>query len=165
MKFLNTGQACISPNRIFVQRDNLEPFVSTLAERVSAMTAGSGFDEKVAIGPLVNESALKQMVSQVEDARAKGAEVVCGGDHRVLHPARRLDQASLGVSVGVGQHGTVLADALQQVGGREDLFAQGPAVPAHGVGGSGRFARGTPRVGFMVGCGHGCKDTQGRRDP
>ena len=82
VKFLNTGQACISPNRIFVSRDNLEPFVATLAERVTAMTAGSGFDEKVAIGPLVNETALDKMVRQVEDARAKGAQVVCGG-HRL----------------------------------------------------------------------------------
>ncbi len=44
VKFLNTGQACISPNRIFVQRKILEPFIHTLVARVNAMNAGNGLD-------------------------------------------------------------------------------------------------------------------------
>ena len=87
VKFLNTGQACISPNRLLVHRSAVEPFVATLADRVARMAAGSGFDEKVAIGPLVNEAAIDKMQRQVEDAVAKGATVVCGG--------RRLNENGL----------------------------------------------------------------------
>ncbi len=57
VKFLNTGQACISPNRIFVQRRILDPFLETLQTRVSGMQAGDGMDPANSIGPLINETA------------------------------------------------------------------------------------------------------------
>ena len=79
VKFLNTGQACISPNRIFVHRSQVDTFVEVLAERVSKMRAGSGFEDGVTIGPLVNAAAVDKVANQVDDAVAKGAEVVCGG--------------------------------------------------------------------------------------
>ncbi|SDP46030.1 NAD-dependent succinate-semialdehyde dehydrogenase [Desulforhopalus singaporensis] len=79
VKYLNTGQACISPNRIYVQQEMIGPFVAELEKRVGSMRAGSGFDEGVSIGPLVNEKALEKVKSQVDDAVAKGASVICGG--------------------------------------------------------------------------------------
>ena len=79
VKFLNTGQACISPNRIFVHRDKVETFTDMLAERVSKMRAGNGLEDGITIGPLVNEAAVAKVAAQVDDAVAKGAEVVCGG--------------------------------------------------------------------------------------
>jgi succinate-semialdehyde dehydrogenase/glutarate-semialdehyde dehydrogenase len=42
VKFLNTGQACISPNRIFVQRSIIDDFVAEARARVSKMQAGNG---------------------------------------------------------------------------------------------------------------------------
>ena len=80
VKFLNTGQACISPNRIFVHRSIHDAFVDTLASRAGKMLAGNGLTDGVAIGPLVNEAAVAKVAAQVDDARAKGAEVVCGGE-------------------------------------------------------------------------------------
>ena len=68
--FNNTGQACISPNRIFVHEDLLAPFTDELLARVSRMKAGSGFDAGVRIGPLVSESELDKVHRQVEDAVA-----------------------------------------------------------------------------------------------
>ncbi|MCX8042930.1 MAG: NAD-dependent succinate-semialdehyde dehydrogenase [Desulfobacterota bacterium] len=79
VKFLNTGQTCISPNRVFVQRGIIERFVAELKNRVSQMKAGSGFDEGVSIGPLVNEAALAKIERQVDDAVMHGASVVTGG--------------------------------------------------------------------------------------
>ena len=79
VKFLNTGQACISPNRMYVHRSIHDAFVETLAARASKMVAGDGLTEGVTIGPLVNEAAVSKVANQVDDARAKGAEVVCGG--------------------------------------------------------------------------------------
>ena len=79
VKFLNTGQACISPNRIFVHTDLLDPFIGELSKRVSAMKAGSGFEAGIRIGPLVNDAALEKVDRQVQDAVKKGALLIAGG--------------------------------------------------------------------------------------
>ena len=79
VKTLNTGQACISPNRIYVQRSILGEFVATLKERIERMRAGSGLQDGVSIGPLVDEPSLAKVDRQVQDAIAKGAELVTGG--------------------------------------------------------------------------------------
>ncbi len=78
-KFLNSGQACISPNRFFVHRSVHDRFVATFKERVAKMKAGSGFEEGVTIGPLVNQVAIDKVDRQVKDAVAKGAELIAGG--------------------------------------------------------------------------------------
>jgi succinate-semialdehyde dehydrogenase/glutarate-semialdehyde dehydrogenase len=80
VKFLNTGQACICPNRIFVHRSIAEPFLSVLAERVGRLKAGNGLAEGVTIGPLIDEGALAKMDEHVSDAVGKGATLVCGGE-------------------------------------------------------------------------------------
>ncbi len=87
VKFLNTGQACISPNRIFVHADQLDAFIGELSKRVSTMKAGSGFETGVRIGPLVNEAAIQKVHHHVQDAVNKGAELVAGG--------RRLTEGGL----------------------------------------------------------------------
>lgn len=79
VKFLNTGQACISPNRIFVHDTIIKPFVAEMKSRVSKMRAGSGFDPEINIGPLVDSTALSKVASQVEDAIDQGATLVEGG--------------------------------------------------------------------------------------
>jgi len=86
VKFLNTGQACICPNRIFVHRSIAEPFLSVLAERVGRLKAGNGVEEGVTIGPLIDEGALAKMDEHVSDAVGKGATLVCGG-HRLTGEA------------------------------------------------------------------------------
>jgi succinate-semialdehyde dehydrogenase / glutarate-semialdehyde dehydrogenase len=79
VKFLNTGQACISPNRIFVQRSILEPFLAEFENRVNKMKAGNGMEQGVNIGPLVNEAAVNKVNNQVVDAVGKGAKLHAGG--------------------------------------------------------------------------------------
>ena len=79
VKFLNTGQACISPNRIFVHRSIAEPFLSVLADRVGRLKAGNGLEEGVTTGPLIDDGALAKMDEHVSDAVGRGATLVCGG--------------------------------------------------------------------------------------
>ena len=79
VKFLNTGQACISPNRIFVQRRILDPFLDTLQARVSGMKAGNGMNPANSIGPLINEAAVEKVDRQVQDAVSHGATLLAGG--------------------------------------------------------------------------------------
>jgi succinate-semialdehyde dehydrogenase/glutarate-semialdehyde dehydrogenase len=80
VKFLNTGQACICPNRIFVHRSVAEPFLATLADRVGRLKAGNGLAEGVTIGPLIDEGALAKMDEHVTDATSRGARLVLGGE-------------------------------------------------------------------------------------
>lgn len=79
VKFLNTGQACISPNRFLVHTSIYDAFADTLSERVEKMQAGSGFDDAVSIGPLINKAAIDKVAAQVRDATAKGATLITGG--------------------------------------------------------------------------------------
>ena len=79
VKFLNTGQACISPNRILVQQRILDPFLETLQARISGMQAGDGMDPANSIGPLINEAAIEKVDRQVQDAINQGATLLAGG--------------------------------------------------------------------------------------
>ncbi|MET7400591.1 NAD-dependent succinate-semialdehyde dehydrogenase [Dactylosporangium sp. NPDC005572] len=80
VKFLNTGQACISPNRIFVHRSIANEFLAALVDRVGRLRAGNGLDDGVGIGPLIDESAMAKMRRQVADAVGRGATVLAGGE-------------------------------------------------------------------------------------
>ena len=113
VKFLNTGQACISPNRIFVQRRILEPFLETLKSRVDALRAGDGMDPANGIGPLINEAAVEKVDRQVRDAIDKGATLLAGG-------ARLLDN---GLEKGCFYSATLLTDvAPDMLIYREETF-------------------------------------------
>lgn len=83
VKFLNTGQACISPNRMFVHKEAIQPFCDELVSRVNRLRAGNGLEDGIGIGPLVDERAVAKVDNQVQDAVAKGAELLCGG-HRMM---------------------------------------------------------------------------------
>ncbi len=72
VKFLNTGQACICPNRMLVQRGIAEQFTATMEERFAKLQAGSGFTDGVTVGPLIDAAALAKMERQVADARRQG---------------------------------------------------------------------------------------------
>ncbi|WP_236792023.1 NAD-dependent succinate-semialdehyde dehydrogenase [Amycolatopsis sp. GM8] len=85
IKLLNTGQACISPNRLFVHRSIVEPFAATMRQRLEKVVTGHGLTDGVGMGPLIDEQALAKMRRQVDDAVSKGAEVLAGG-HRLEGP-------------------------------------------------------------------------------
>ncbi|MDH3678526.1 MAG: NAD-dependent succinate-semialdehyde dehydrogenase [Acidimicrobiia bacterium] len=82
LKFLNAGQACISPNRLYVHRDAADAFIGTLTKRVRGLVTGNGMDDGVGVGPLVDDAAVEKVAAQVDDAAAKGAGVPIGG-HRL----------------------------------------------------------------------------------
>ncbi len=82
LKFLNSGQACISPNRLYVSEQHADAFTETMVERVAKVSAGNGFTDGVGVGPLVNEAAVAKVEAQVDDAVGKGAAALVGG-HRL----------------------------------------------------------------------------------
>lgn len=79
LKFLNSGQACISPNRLFVHTSGHDAFIDTLKERISKLKTGNGTIDGVKVGPLVNQAAIDKATNQVQDAVSKGAKLLVGG--------------------------------------------------------------------------------------
>lgn len=83
-KYRNTGQTCISANRIFVQGKAYEQFIQKLKLKVAALKVGNGLDEGVTQGPLITTEALAKVEQHVSDAVGKGARVVMGGKRHSL---------------------------------------------------------------------------------
>lgn len=81
-KFRNSGQTCVSANRLYVQSRVHDEFVDKFVERVCRLSVGDGFDPDVAIGPLIDKRALSKMEFHVADAVARGGAIRCGG-HRI----------------------------------------------------------------------------------
>lgn len=77
--FSNSGQACTSANRIYVQEGIIEEFSKKLADRVSELVVGHGNKETTNVGPLINDQAMETVSSHVKDAVDKGAIVLAGG--------------------------------------------------------------------------------------
>jgi aspartate-semialdehyde dehydrogenase len=77
-KFATSGQDCLAANRILVERSVYEEFCQRFAEQTAALTVGPG-PEDCDIGPLMNQGAFDKQVEHVEDAKARGARVLCGG--------------------------------------------------------------------------------------
>jgi succinate-semialdehyde dehydrogenase / glutarate-semialdehyde dehydrogenase len=79
-KYRNSGQTCISANRIFVQESVHDVFLRRLTEAVTALKVGAGTEPEVSVGPLIDNQALAKVERHVADALARGAELVTGGD-------------------------------------------------------------------------------------
>lgn len=78
-KFRNTGQACISANRVYVQAGIYDAFAERLAARVALLKVGDGFEEGVEQGPLIDGDAIAKVEDHVADALSAGAILVQGG--------------------------------------------------------------------------------------
>src|SRR3546814_14385432 len=78
VKMLNTGQACISPNRMFVQRSVIQPFLDELVSRVPRMRAGNGHGAGRPVGRPGGEGGLGKVERQGTDAGAQGATTAPG---------------------------------------------------------------------------------------
>jgi succinate-semialdehyde dehydrogenase/glutarate-semialdehyde dehydrogenase len=113
-KYRNGGQTCVCANRFYVQDGIYEAFAEKFTARVAQLQVGNGLEAGVAIGPMIEPKALAKVETLVNDAKAKGARVLTGGEP---HP--------LG---GTFYTPTVLADATQAMRfAREEIF--GPVAP------------------------------------
>ncbi|MFF4775990.1 NAD-dependent succinate-semialdehyde dehydrogenase [Microtetraspora fusca] len=75
-KFMNAGQACTSPNRIYVHESLAEEFTAELTRLADAIVVGDGAADGVTMGPLIDERAVAKVRRHVEDALAGGARRV-----------------------------------------------------------------------------------------
>ncbi|HEU5485123.1 MAG TPA: NAD-dependent succinate-semialdehyde dehydrogenase [Microlunatus sp.] len=79
-KFRNIGQACTAANRFLVHASVAEEFLSRVTERVQSMIIGSGLDDGVTIGPLIDDKAVHSTEALVADAVDRGARLTTGGE-------------------------------------------------------------------------------------
>lgn len=78
-KFRNSGQACVSPNRIYVHDSIHDEFVERLHAQVKKLVVGPATAKESTIGPMINARAIEKIQRHVDDAVSKGATLVCGG--------------------------------------------------------------------------------------
>jgi succinate-semialdehyde dehydrogenase/glutarate-semialdehyde dehydrogenase len=83
-KYRNTGQACISANRVYVQDGIYDAFATALSKAVGKLKVGNGFDDGVQQGPLIDEGAREKVEAHIADAVSGGAVVSQGGQRHEL---------------------------------------------------------------------------------
>lgn len=77
--FLNMGQTCACAKRLYVPENLHDAVVAELKALAEAMPMGNGMDAGIAMGPIQNRMQYDKVVSLVEQAKAGGATIVCGG--------------------------------------------------------------------------------------
>ncbi len=77
--FLNMGQTCACIKRLYVPDSLHDAVVAELKQLALALPMGNGLEPGVAIGPIQNRRQYERIVRLVEQARAQGAVVECGG--------------------------------------------------------------------------------------
>ena len=83
-KFRNSGQTCITANRMYVQDSIHDEFVERFAAAISQLAVGAGTSRGVNVGPLIDGDALAKVERHVRDAREQGAELLVGGARHEL---------------------------------------------------------------------------------
>jgi acyl-CoA reductase-like NAD-dependent aldehyde dehydrogenase len=78
--FFHQGQICMSARRIIVEEPIADTFVERLVEKTKGLKSGDPKKHDTIIGPLITGDALQTVKSRVDDAVAKGAKVLAGGD-------------------------------------------------------------------------------------
>jgi succinate-semialdehyde dehydrogenase/glutarate-semialdehyde dehydrogenase/succinyl-CoA reductase len=79
-RFINCGQSCVASKRFFVSRKIAKDFIERFVHNTERLQVGDPMVIENDIGPLVNEEALENISSMVEDAKKKGAQILTGGN-------------------------------------------------------------------------------------
>ena len=78
-KMRNSGEACTAANRFYVHKDLYQGFTEGIVGRMSQIKLGEATDPASTLGPMINEKAVAKIAELVDDAVAKGAKVLLGG--------------------------------------------------------------------------------------
>ena len=77
--YYQSGQSCISVQRLLVHSKIYEEFKSRYVERVKALVSGDPSNEDTFIGPMISEGEAERLHSWIKEAKEKGATILCGG--------------------------------------------------------------------------------------
>jgi succinate-semialdehyde dehydrogenase/glutarate-semialdehyde dehydrogenase len=78
-KYRNNGQVCISPSRFYIHENKKDQFAKIFVEKTSKLKIGNGLDKDTNLGPITTQKRLEEIENLVEETKASGAKVLCGG--------------------------------------------------------------------------------------
>jgi acyl-CoA reductase-like NAD-dependent aldehyde dehydrogenase len=78
--FYQSGQSCVSVQRVVVHEAHYDRMVELLVERARALVPGDPGDEATSLGPLISQGDAERIESWIAEAVEGGAEVLCGGE-------------------------------------------------------------------------------------
>jgi succinate-semialdehyde dehydrogenase/glutarate-semialdehyde dehydrogenase len=80
VKFNNAGQICVTPNRVFVEREVHEAFRDKVVARARAAKVGFDREADILTGPMIDRRAWARVKGLIDEAVEKGATLLAGGD-------------------------------------------------------------------------------------
>ena len=89
LKWRHAGQACITANRVLVQKGVYDKFTKILKEKTEALKIGHGAKEGTTLGPVPTPRSLDKAEGQIADAKKLGGQIVMGGNK--LHGSKGYD--------------------------------------------------------------------------
>jgi succinate-semialdehyde dehydrogenase/glutarate-semialdehyde dehydrogenase len=93
-RMYNCGQTCCAAKRFIVVESRADEFLTKFQAALEALKPGDPLDAKTTLGPMSTESALVQLLGQVESAVAKGARLLTGGK-RINRPGSFMEPTIL----------------------------------------------------------------------
>ncbi|KXJ91854.1 aldehyde dehydrogenase domain-containing protein [Microdochium bolleyi] len=79
LKFRHAGQACITANRVYIQRGIYSQVAALVTSKAQGLKLGHGTDPETTMGPVTVPQSLDKIAEQVADAKAHGGELLTGG--------------------------------------------------------------------------------------
>lgn len=121
--FANSGQICMSTERIVVDSRIANDFVARLAAKATSLPLGDPRKGPVVLGSVVDMKAVERCNALIDDALAKGATLVCGGKaESTLFPATLLDHVTPAMRI-YGEESFGPVKAIVRVDGEEAAIA------------------------------------------
>jgi acyl-CoA reductase-like NAD-dependent aldehyde dehydrogenase len=89
----NAGQSCIAVQRVFIHEDIYGEFEQQFLDVSQSLFVGDPLDDRTIVGPMIDEEAAQKVEGWINEARAGGARVLCGGTREgaVLSPTVLVD--------------------------------------------------------------------------
>ena len=121
--FANSGQICMSTERIVVDSKIADNFVARLAAKATSLPLGDPRKGPVVLGSVVDRKAVERCNALIDNALAKGAKLVCGGkSDSTLFPATLLDHVTPAMRI-YGEESFGPVKAIVRVDGEEAAIA------------------------------------------
>lgn len=98
--FANSGQICMSTERIIVDKKIADEFVSKLAQKTRGLSIGDPREGQSVLGSVVGDATVTRCNALIDDAVAQGAAILCGGKaSNTIMPATLLDHVTSSMKI------------------------------------------------------------------
>src|SRR5690606_9267582 len=98
--FANSGQICMSTERLIVDERIADEFVARLADKARGLPLGDPRKGPVVLGSVVDMATVERCNAMIDDALAKGTKLLCGGKaDNTLMPATLLDHVTRDMTI------------------------------------------------------------------